>query len=76
MKGRLVLLIVAVLAASFGVATAGSAAAAGCRVDYKVTSQWAGGFGAETAAPMVRRILAELLDVKESGVVQGGAAPD
>ena len=36
----------------------------------------AGGFGAETAAPMARRILAELLDVKESGVVQGGAAPD
>jgi penicillin-binding protein 2 len=36
----------------------------------------AGGFGAETAAPMARRILAELLDVKESGVVQGGGAPD
>ena len=36
----------------------------------------AGGFGAETAAPMARRILAELLDVKETGVVQGGAAPD
>jgi penicillin-binding protein 2 len=36
----------------------------------------AGGFGAETAAPMARRILAELLDVKESGLVQGGGAPD
>jgi penicillin-binding protein 2 len=36
----------------------------------------AGGFGAETAAPMARRILAELLDVKETGVVQGGGAPD
>jgi penicillin-binding protein 2 len=36
----------------------------------------AGGFGAETAAPMARRILAELLDVKETGLVQGGAAPD
>jgi penicillin-binding protein 2 len=36
----------------------------------------AGGFGAETAAPMARRILAELLDVKETGLVQGGGAPD
>jgi penicillin-binding protein 2 len=36
----------------------------------------AGGFGAETAAPMARRILAALLDVKETGVVQGGGAPD
>jgi penicillin-binding protein 2 len=36
----------------------------------------AGGFGAETAAPMTRRILAELLDVKETGLVQGGVAPD
>jgi penicillin-binding protein 2 len=36
----------------------------------------AGGFGAETAAPMARRILAEVLHVKETGVVQGGAAPD
>ena len=36
----------------------------------------AGGFGAETAAPMARRILAELLDVKEDSLVQGGAAPD
>ena len=36
----------------------------------------AGGFGADTAAPMTRRILAKLLDVKESGLVQGGGAPD
>lgn len=36
----------------------------------------AGGFGAETAAPMARRILAELLNVQEDEVVQGGAAPD
>jgi penicillin-binding protein 2 len=36
----------------------------------------AGGFGADTAAPMTRRILAELLSVKEDGIVQGGGAPD
>jgi len=36
----------------------------------------AGGFGADTAAPMARRILAELLDVKETGLVQGGGSPD
>jgi penicillin-binding protein 2 len=36
----------------------------------------AGGFGADTAAPMARRILAELLDVNETGLVQGGGAPD
>jgi penicillin-binding protein 2 len=36
----------------------------------------AGGFGAETAAPMARRILAALLDVNETGLVQGGGAPD
>jgi penicillin-binding protein 2 len=36
----------------------------------------AGGFGADTAAPMARRILAALFDVKESGLVQGGGAPD
>ena len=36
----------------------------------------AGGFGADTAAPMARRILAELLDVDETGLVQGGGAPD
>jgi penicillin-binding protein 2 len=36
----------------------------------------AGGFGADTAAPMTRRILASLFDVKETGLVQGGGAPD
>ena len=36
----------------------------------------AGGFGAETAAPMARLILAELLDVKENSLVQGGGASD
>ena len=36
----------------------------------------AGGFGADTAAPMARRILAALFDVKETGLVQGGGAPD
>jgi penicillin-binding protein 2 len=36
----------------------------------------AGGFGADTAAPMARRILAALLDVHETGLVQGGGAPD
>ena len=36
----------------------------------------AGGFGADTAAPMTRRILAALFDVKETGLVQGGGAPD
>ena len=36
----------------------------------------AGGFGAETAAPMARRILAELFNVQEEELVQGGVAPD
>jgi penicillin-binding protein 2 len=36
----------------------------------------AGGFGADTAAPMARRILAAVLGVKETGLVQGGGAPD
>ncbi len=36
----------------------------------------AGGFGADTAAPFTRRILAELLSVKEDEIVQGGGAPD
>jgi penicillin-binding protein 2 len=36
----------------------------------------AGGFGADTAAPMTRRILAELLSVNEDEIVQGGGAPD
>jgi penicillin-binding protein 2 len=36
----------------------------------------AGGFGADTAAPMARRILAALLDVHETGLVQGGGPSD
>jgi penicillin-binding protein 2 len=36
----------------------------------------AGGFGADTAAPMARLILAELLSVNESELVAGGGAPD
>jgi penicillin-binding protein 2 len=36
----------------------------------------AGGFGAETAAPMVRLILAELFNVDEKQLVAGGGAPD
>jgi penicillin-binding protein 2 len=36
----------------------------------------AGGFGAETAAPMARRILAELFTVGEKRIVAGGGAPD
>ena len=36
----------------------------------------AGGFGADTAAPMARRILAELFSVNEERLVEGGTAPD
>jgi penicillin-binding protein 2 len=36
----------------------------------------AGGFGAETAAPMARLILAELFNVGEKQLVAGGGAPD
>ncbi len=36
----------------------------------------AGGFGADTAAPMARLILSELFNVNEDGLVQGGGAPD
>jgi penicillin-binding protein 2 len=36
----------------------------------------AGGFGAETAAPMARRILAELFDVGERRIVEGGGSSD
>jgi penicillin-binding protein 2 len=36
----------------------------------------AGGFGADTAAPMARLMLAELLDVKEDQLVEGGGASD
>jgi penicillin-binding protein 2 len=36
----------------------------------------AGGFGADTAAPMARRILAELFNLEEQQLVEGGGAPD
>ena len=36
----------------------------------------AGGFGADTAAPMARLILSELFNVDESRLVEGGGAPD
>ena len=36
----------------------------------------AGGFGADTAAPMTRRILAELFNVAENRLVAGGGASD
>jgi len=36
----------------------------------------AGGFGADTAAPMARRILAELFDVNETKLVEGGGPSD
>jgi penicillin-binding protein 2 len=36
----------------------------------------AGGFGADTAAPMARRILAQLFNVDEHQLVQGGGPSD
>ena len=36
----------------------------------------AGGFGADTAAPMARRILAELFNVDETQLVTGGGVSD
>ena len=36
----------------------------------------AGGFGADTAAPMARRILAQLFGVKHEGIVHGGGPSD
>jgi penicillin-binding protein 2 len=36
----------------------------------------AGGFGADTAAPMARRILAQLFGVKHEGLVHGGGPSD
>jgi penicillin-binding protein 2 len=36
----------------------------------------AGGFGADTAAPMARLILSELFHVNEHSLVQGGGVPD
>jgi penicillin-binding protein 2 len=41
-----------------------------------VATDEAGGFGADTAAPMARRILAELFNVKENGLVHGGGPSD
>ncbi len=35
-----------------------------------------GGFGAETAAPAARKILAQLFGVSQNGPVQGGSAPN
>jgi cellulase/cellobiase CelA1 len=49
-RRRLVLMVataLAVLAGSLGVATARAAVAPACRVDYKITHQWATGFGAD-----------------------------
>jgi penicillin-binding protein 2 len=44
---------------------------------YVVTvTDEAGGFGAETAAPMARLILAELFDVNEQQLVAGGGSQD
>ena len=36
----------------------------------------AGGFGADTAAPMARRILAALFNVNENKLVEGGGPSD
>ncbi|GAB3078792.1 cellulose-binding domain-containing protein [Micromonospora schwarzwaldensis] len=47
---RLAVALTATLAATAGAAlvvTGAQAAPAGCRVDYRVTSQWSGGFGAD-----------------------------
>ncbi|WP_405093789.1 cellulose-binding domain-containing protein [Micromonospora sp. NBC_01392] len=47
---RLAVALTATLAATAGAAlvvTGAQAAAPGCRVDYRVTSQWSGGFGAD-----------------------------
>ena len=41
-----------------------------------VVTDEAGGFGADTAAPMARRIMAELFDIDETRLVQGGEALD
>ena len=41
-----------------------------------VVTDEAGGFGADTAAPMARLILAELFNLDESQLVEGGGAPD
>jgi penicillin-binding protein 2 len=41
-----------------------------------VVTDEAGGFGADTAAPMARLILSKLFNVNENQLVAGGAAPD
>jgi penicillin-binding protein 2 len=41
-----------------------------------VVTDEAGGFGADTAAPMARLILAELFNLNETQLVAGGGAPD
>ncbi len=41
-----------------------------------VVTDEAGGFGADTAAPMARLILAELFNLNEDQLVEGGGAPD
>jgi penicillin-binding protein 2 len=41
-----------------------------------VVTDEAGGFGADTAAPMARLILSELFNLNEDQLVEGGGAPD
>ena len=41
-----------------------------------VVTDEAGGFGADTAAPMTRLILSELFNLNENQLVEGGSAPD
>jgi penicillin-binding protein 2 len=41
-----------------------------------VVTDEAGGFGADTAAPMARLILSELFNLDETQLVEGGGAPD
>jgi penicillin-binding protein 2 len=41
-----------------------------------VVTDEAGGFGADTAAPMARLILAELFNLNEDQLVEGGSSPD
>ncbi len=41
-----------------------------------VVTDEAGGFGADTAAPMTRLILSELFNLDETQLVEGGGAPD
>ncbi|HYN51575.1 MAG TPA: penicillin-binding transpeptidase domain-containing protein, partial [Thermoleophilaceae bacterium] len=41
-----------------------------------VVTDEAGGFGADTAAPMARLILAELFNLNENQLVEGGGVPD